>query len=94
MVLVGKPSQEHPVNAGDFQSSILGPTLFVLYINDLPDNVICDVAIYADDTTVFFKCDMWQQLELASGKRWLVDFDAGKLNWFHVISLITLVLLM
>ena len=69
MALVGKPSQEHPVNAGDSQSSILGPTLFVLYINDIPDDVICDVAIYADDTTLYFKCDMWQQLELASGKR-------------------------
>ena len=28
-----------------------GPTLFLLYINDLPDDVICNIAIYAADTT-------------------------------------------
>ena len=42
--------------------------LFQLYINDLPDNVICNIAIYLDDTTLYFKCDpasdLW--LELAS----------------------------
>ena len=70
MVLSVKSSQEYPVNAGVCQGSILGPTLFLLYINDLPDDVICDIAIYADDTTLYSKCDqasdLWQQLELAS----------------------------
>ena len=69
MVLNGKSSQEYPVNAGVPQGSILGPTLFLLKINDLPDDV-CNIAIYADDTTLCFKCDqvsdLWQQLELAS----------------------------
>ena len=41
VVLDGKSSQEYPINTGFPQVSILGPTLFPLYINDLPDNVIC-----------------------------------------------------
>ena len=70
MVLDEKSSQEYPVNAGVPQGSILGPTRFLPYINDLPDDVICDIAIYADDATLYCKCDwasyLWQQLELAS----------------------------
>ena len=53
MVLDGKSSQEYPVNAGVPQGSILAPTLFLLYINKLIDDVICDIAIYADDDTTF-----------------------------------------
>ena len=55
VVLDGKSSQEYSVNAGVPQGSILGPTPFLLYINDLPDDVFCDTAIYADDTTPYFK---------------------------------------
>ena len=59
-----------------------------------PDDVICDIAIYADDTSLYSKCDqvsdLWQQLGLASeleydlqdivdwGKKWLIDFNTGK----------------
>ena len=94
VVLDGKSSHEYPVNVGVPQASNLGATLFLLYINDLLDNVICDIAVYADDTTLYSKCDqasdLWQQLELTSelesdlrdtvnwGKKWLVDFNAGK----------------
>ena len=96
VILDGKSSQEYLVNAGVPQGSILGPPLLLvlLWNNDLPDDVICDTAIYADDTTLYSKCDqvsdLWQQLELASelesdlrdtvdwGKKWLADFNAGK----------------
>ena len=98
MVLDGKPSQEYPVNVAVPQGSILGPALFLLYLNDLPDHVICTITINADDTTLYSNCDqtsdLWQQLELASelesdlqgtvdwGKKWLVDFNAGKTQLF------------
>ena len=56
MVLDGKSSQEYLVNAGVPQGSILGPTLFLLYINDLPNDMICNITIYADDITFYSKC--------------------------------------
>ena len=57
MVLDWKFSQEYLVITGVPQGSIYGPTLFLLYINGLPDDVIFNFAIYADDTTLYSKCD-------------------------------------
>ena len=85
MVLDGKYSQE---------GSVLCLTLFLMYTNDIPDDVICNIAICADGSTLYSKCDqasdLWQQLKLVSelesdirdtvewGKKWLVDFNAAK----------------
>ena len=53
---------------GEFLKRPFLVLLFSCYINDLPDNVICNIAIYADDTTVCCRCDqasdLWQLLEL------------------------------
>ena len=62
VVLDGDSSQEYAVNAGVPQSSILGLALFLLYINDLPDDVICNIAIYVDDTALTCKCDQASDL--------------------------------
>ena len=56
MVLDGKSSEKYPVNAGVCQGSILGLTLFLLCIDDLPDDIFCDIAIFADNTTLYSKC--------------------------------------
>ena len=109
VVLDGKSSQEYPVNAGVSQGSILGPTLFLLYINDLPDDVISDIGIYADDTIVYSKCDQdlicgnklnWLlnlnliYQTLNWGKKWLFDFNVGKTQLVWLTGLITMALLM
>ena len=51
--------------------SIMVLNFFLLYINDLPDDVIIyNIAIYADDTTLYSKCDqasdLWQKLKMAA----------------------------
>ena len=70
MVLKGKSSQEDPVNARVPQGSTVGATLFLLYINNLPEDVTYNTAVYADNNTLHSKCDqasnLWQQLKLAS----------------------------
>ena len=71
-------------------------TIFLLHFSyyDLPDDVICNIDIYADDTTLYSQCDqasdLRQKLELASelesdlrdtvywGSKWLVYFSSGK----------------
>ena len=109
VVLDGKSSQEYLVNAGVPLRSILGPSLSLLYIYDLSDDVISNIAIYADDTTLYSICDqasdLWQQLELASelesdlrdtvdyDRKWLIDFSAGKTELVFLTCLITLALL-
>ena len=50
VVLDWKSSQKYLGIAGVPQGSILDPTFFLLYINDLPDDVICNIAVYADNT--------------------------------------------
>ena len=54
VVINGQKSQAHKINAGVPQGSLLGPTLFLIFINDLPDHIIkYFVDIFADDTTLY-----------------------------------------
>lgn len=53
VVLDGQSSPLYNINAGVPQRSVLGPTLFIVFINDLPDEVLSRIGIYADDTTLY-----------------------------------------
>ena len=52
VVLNGKSSSWANVEVGVPQGSILGPLLFLIYINDLPDNLSTNVKLVADDTSL------------------------------------------
>ena len=53
VVLNGQCSSWMDVQAGVPQGSILGSLLFLIYINDLPDNLVSNPMLFADDTSLF-----------------------------------------
>ena len=69
VVLYGKSLKEYPVNVGVSEGSI-GLTLCLLYINELSDDFISNITVYADDNLLYSKCDqasgLWKLLQLAS----------------------------
>ena len=48
----GTESRDHEVTSGIPQGSVLGPILFVIYINDMPENVFAETYLFADDTKI------------------------------------------
>ena len=55
VIVDGEISNWKSVLSGVPQGSVLGPILFLIYINDLEDDISCKVLIFADDTTLFRK---------------------------------------
>ena len=53
VVLNGQHSSWKDVNAGVPQGSILGPLVFLVYINDLPNGLKSNPKLFADDTSLF-----------------------------------------
>ena len=54
VTVLGATSHDLPVTSGVPQGSILGPALFLLYVNNLPDSILnSKVAMFADDTEVY-----------------------------------------
>ena len=61
-VLNCKSSDWRMVMAGVPQGSVLGPLLFLVYLNDLANNLLSDVRIFADDTSQFMSLLMLTSL--------------------------------
>ena len=59
-----RASTELPVSTGVPQESVLGPTLFLIYINNLSQAVSCNVTLYADDTLLYSEVNSNQEKQL------------------------------
>ena len=93
VVVNGHTSDEVPVTSGVPQGSVLGPLLFLLYINDLPESVTSQVRLFADDTAVYLTvtslddCQILQNdlLKLESWeKQWDMEFNPSKCQVLHI----------
>ena len=88
----GKYSETRPVTSGIPQGSVLGPILFIIYINDLPDQVNSYLKIFADDTKIFRlitdiidRQDLQHDLNkvLEWSHKWQLPFNIDKCKVIH-----------
>ena len=72
-------SEPGKLSCGVPQGTILGPLLFLLYINDMPQAVKCDLLLHADDTCLIFQHSDIKEIEIQLNKNlslicdWFVD---------------------
>ena len=93
VVIEGEGSESIPVTSGVPQGSVLGPILFLIYINDLPDEVCSQVRLFADDTALYLTMEsedsgstLQSDLDILSmwETRWDMEFNPSKCQVVHV----------
>ena len=93
VVIDGEESESIPVTSGVPQGSLLGPILFLIYINDLPDEVRSQVRLFADDTALYLTMEseddrsaLQTDLDIlyAWETRWDMEFNPSKCQVVHV----------
>ena len=87
VILEGSRSSEVDVTSGVPQGSVLGPCLFLFYINDLPETLVCNVRLFADDTVVYLAIGQQSDANIlqqdlykleAWGEEWGMEFHPQK----------------
>ena len=95
VVINGKESDWHNVNSGVPQGSVLGPVLFIIYINDIDEGIRCKISKFADDTKITSKViseSQWQELQCDLNKlttwveNWQMKFNIEKCKVLHIGS--------
>ena len=87
-VLPGAESEWKYIRAGVFQGSVLGPLLFLIYINDIVNEISSNIHLFADDTILYITVnDPLQSATVLNsdltkitvwGHNWLVTFNPCK----------------
>ena len=89
VIVGGEESKSSKVVSGIPQGSVLGPTLFTIFINDLPECVSSICKIFADDTKVYNHAKNKDQLQADLDKiqewsdTWQLPFNASKCKCLH-----------
>ncbi len=93
VVVNGIPSKNEEVSSGVPQGSVLGPVLFLIFINDLPDTLDVAVRIFADDTKIFTpvydkddQCNLQENLSKLEtwAEIWQMRFHPQKCKVMHI----------
>ena len=83
-------SRESPVQSGIPQGSILGPILFTIFINDLPDGIKSICKIFADDTKIYNDSNSYPDIQedivhLQNwSEKWKLFFNISKCKIMHI----------
>ena len=93
VVVRGGKSSWSKVHSGVLQGSVLGPLLFIIYINDIEDGLPCEILKFADDTKMFSKITCQQDIDDFQyslqeveewSREWQMRFNVEKCKCLHL----------